>query len=99
MNNAWRLMFLLAAACLGTVSTGAAPADLVVRGANVITVDTNRPRAKGFAVTDGKFVMIGGGAELEKFVGPKTTVLDLPDKTVVPGFIDAHAHPGPQYLE
>src|SRR4030095_3167574 len=48
---------------------------------------------------DGKFVMVGSGAEVEKFIGPKTTVLELAGKTVVPGFIDAHAHPNPEYPE
>ena len=34
-----------------------------------------------------------------KFLCPKTRVLDLDGKTVVPGFIDAHAHPRPIYDE
>ena len=33
----------------------AAPAEMVVRKANVITVDTNQPRAQAFAVADGKW--------------------------------------------
>jgi predicted amidohydrolase YtcJ len=94
-----RWTFLVALAWLDPLSAGGAPADLVVRGANIMTLDTNRTRAQGFAVVDGKFVMVGGDAGLEKFIGPKTTVLDLTGKTVVPGFIDAHAHPNPEYPE
>src|SRR5688572_16985294 len=93
----WQLA--LAVAWLGNTVAGGAPAELVVRGANVITVDTNRPRAEGFAVAAGKFVMVGSDAAVENFIGPKTTMLDLAGKTVVPGFIDAHAHPSPQYPE
>lgn len=77
----------------------AAPAETVVRKANVITVDTNQPRAQAFAVADGKFVFVGNEDAVERFIGPKTRVLDLTSKTVVPGFIDAHAHPGPEYPE
>lgn len=77
----------------------AAPAEMVVRKANVITVDTNQPRAQAFAVADGKFLFVGNDDAVERFIGPETRVLDLAGKTVVPGFIDAHAHPGPEYPE
>jgi predicted amidohydrolase YtcJ len=77
----------------------AAPAEMVVRKANVMTVDTNQPRAQAFAVADGKFVFVGHDEAVERFIGPNTRVLDLPGKTVVPGFIDAHAHPGSEYPE
>lgn len=76
-----------------------APAELVVRHANVITVDTNRPRAEAFAVVDGKFVAVGTDGTIQPLIGANTRVLDLVGKTVVPGFIDAHAHPGPEYPE
>lgn len=99
MNNGLRWTFLVAGAWVGMAVAGGAPADLVVRAANVITVETNKPRAEAFAVAGGKFVMVGSNAELEKLIGPKTTVLELAGKTVVPGFIDAHAHPNPEYPE
>ena len=80
-------------------SAAAAPAELVVRRANVITVTTNQPRAQAFAVVDGKFVFVGDDTAVERFIGPETRVLDLSGRTVAPGFIDAHAHPGPEFPE
>jgi len=77
----------------------AALADMVVRKANVITMDTNQPRAQAFAVADGRFVFVGNDDAVERFIGPKTLVLELTGKTVTPGFIDAHAHPGPEFPE
>lgn len=77
----------------------AEPADLVIRQANVLTVDAQQPKAAAFAVREGKFVAVGSEEMLKPFVGPNTKVLDLSGKTVVPGFIDAHAHPGPIYPE
>src|SRR6185503_12906258 len=77
----------------------AAPAEMVVRKANVITGDTNQPRAQAFAVADGRFVFVGNDDAVERFIGPRTHVLNLAGKTIVPGFIDAHAHPGPEYPE
>jgi predicted amidohydrolase YtcJ len=94
-----RLLASLASIFIIANSAVAAPAEMVVRRATVITVDTNQPRAQAFAVADGKFVFVGDDAAVEQFIGPETRVLDLNGKTVVPGFIDAHAHPGPEYPE
>ena len=96
--NTLRILLLLMGLAHVCVAL-AAPAELVVRRANVLTVDTNRPRAQAFAVADGKFVAVGSNEAMKPFIGPNTRVLDLVGKTVVPGFIDAHAHPGPEYSE
>src|SRR3954470_5288947 len=91
-------VFELLILAASSVSVSAAqPADLVVQHANVITIDTNAPRADAFAVTDGKFVAVSSDAEMKKWIGPDTKVLDLKSKTVVPGFIDAHLHPQAVY--
>ena len=84
---------------LARASSVAAPADLVVRHANVVTMDAAAPRAQAFAVTGEQFVMVGDEASVSALIGPSTRVLELRGKTVVPGFIDAHAHPGPEYPE
>jgi len=76
-----------------------APAELVVRRANIITADANLPRAQAFAVADGKFVAVGDNELVTPLIGESTRVFDLAGKTIVPGFINAHAHPGPEYPE
>jgi hypothetical protein len=70
----------------------AEPADLVLKDAVVHTVDVKRPRAEAVAVRGGRVVAVGSNAEVQALVGPKTRVLDLKGRTVVPGFEDAHAH-------
>jgi len=75
------------------------PADLIVLNANVLTMDAKLSAAEAFAVRSGKFASIGSNANIKLLAGPKTRVLDLAGKTVVPGFIDAHAHPRPIYDE
>lgn len=77
----------------------ASPAELVARGAHVITVDPDRPRAEAFAVACGKFLAVGSDAEMASFIGPATRILNLAGKTVLPGFNDAHLHPVPTYPE
>jgi predicted amidohydrolase YtcJ len=82
-----------AAPARGEPTVHVEPADLVVLGATVITVDPVRPDASAFAVSAGRFVAVGSDADVEPFVGPATTVLKLAGKTITPGFIDAHLHP------
>jgi predicted amidohydrolase YtcJ len=65
--------------------------DLALRGANIITMNPQQPRADALAVRDGRIVAVGPWDD----VVPHTegmTVLDLAGKTVLPGFIDTHAH-------
>ncbi len=72
-------------------------ADLVVVNASVITVDYENPRAEAFAVKSDKFIAVGTNSQIKKLIGEDTIVLDARGKTVTPGFIDAHLHPGPVY--
>jgi predicted amidohydrolase YtcJ len=74
----------------GTCASEAA--DLVLKNAVVHTVDARKPRAEAVAVRGNRIVALGSTADLQAFVGPKTRVLDLRGRTVVPGFDDSHAH-------
>ena len=67
-------------------------ADAIIKNANVITVNPRRPRAQSVAIRDGKFIAVGRNQDVATLQGPRTRVLDLKDKTVLPGFIDAHIH-------
>jgi len=69
-----------------------APADLVLQNAIVHTVDARRPRAEAVAVRGNRIVAVGTTADVAALVGPKTRLLDLRGRTVVPGFNDSHAH-------
>jgi hypothetical protein len=64
----------------------AAPADLIIRDAHIVTVDPRFSIAHAAAVRDGKFIAVGGDAEVMKTAGPNTSVVDLHGKTVLPGF-------------
>jgi predicted amidohydrolase YtcJ len=67
--------------------------ELVLYRANMITIDPRQPRARAVAIADGRFVAVGDDEEVRALAGPWTTQVDLGGRTVVPGFIDAHAHP------
>src|SRR5947209_9045730 len=68
------------------------PADLVLKNANIYTVDDRKPHAQAAAVKGDKIVFVGSDAEVQPYVGPATRVLDLKGATVVPGLTDAHYH-------
>jgi predicted amidohydrolase YtcJ len=80
-------------------SRSASDADLVVINAKVYTVDERRPKAEAFAVKDGRFIAVGGNADIRALAGKRTKTLDAAGMTVVPGFNDSHNHaPGNELL-
>ncbi|HET9317454.1 MAG TPA: amidohydrolase family protein, partial [Vicinamibacteria bacterium] len=68
------------------------PADLVLAGGTVITLDDARPRATAVAVRDGRIVAVGGEEDVRALRGPRTHTVDLAGGSVVPGLADAHVH-------
>jgi predicted amidohydrolase YtcJ len=68
------------------------PADLVLVGGHVVTVDRSFSIAEAVAIADGRFAAVGTSAAIRKLAGPATTVIDLRGQTVVPGLADDHLH-------
>ena len=68
-------------------------ADIVLRGGAVHTVDDARPRAKAIAIRAGRIAAVGADREVGGLIGPRTRVIELRGRTVLPGFQDAHVHP------
>jgi predicted amidohydrolase YtcJ len=68
-------------------------ADLVLTGGHVHTVDPAAPRAEAVAVRGERIVAVGSAADIGAFVGPRTRVVDLAGRLLLPGFQDAHVHP------
>jgi imidazolonepropionase len=81
-------------------------ASLIVRARTIVTCDTGAAQCGvGFdalgrlddgamLVEGGAIAAVGGRADVERAArGRDVEELDLPDCTIVPGFVDAHAHP------
>lgn len=66
-------------------------ADLIITNADIYTMDESYPIAESMAVKNGKVIAFDQHAE--KLKGPSTKLLNLYKKTVLPGFIESHAHP------
>jgi predicted amidohydrolase YtcJ len=69
------------------------PADLVILGARIATMDPARSWASALAVRDGRIVAVGTDAAIRPLADSRTRVIQGRGRTVVPGFGDAHVHP------
>jgi predicted amidohydrolase YtcJ len=67
-------------------------ADLVFTGGRVWTVDTALPEAEAVAVRGDSIVAVGKDASVRSLIGPRTTVVPLHGRLMLPGFIDDHTH-------
>jgi predicted amidohydrolase YtcJ len=59
-------------------------------GGQVLTMDAARPRAEALVLDGDRIVAVGPAGIVAGYPGART--VDLHGRTVVPGFIDAHAH-------
>ncbi|MFF3033633.1 amidohydrolase [Streptomyces rubiginosohelvolus] len=67
--------------------------DLIFTGGPVLTMDPARPRAEALAVSGGKIRAVGDRARVTALRGPRTEVVDLAGRALLPGFVEAHGHP------
>ena len=84
-------MSTLAAVLL--LALAADPADLIVHHAKVVTVDSQFRIAEALAVRGERIVAVGEDEDILKLAGPKTKILDVEGRTVLPGLMDSHTHP------
>ena len=68
------------------------PADLVLMGGRIVTMDADYPEATSLAARDGKLIAVGTDREIDRFIGADTEVIDLGGMLAVPGLIEGHAH-------
>ena len=68
------------------------PADLVLRGGKVVTVDESNPEGQAIAMKDGRVLAVGSDSEIDTYVGAGTRVIDLGGALAIPGFIEGHGH-------
>lgn len=86
------LAAVLSAACASEPADTQEPADLVLRGGVVATVDGDNAMAEAVAVRGAWIVAVGSDEEVEPFVGDDTEVIELDGRFAMPGFIEGHGH-------
>jgi predicted amidohydrolase YtcJ len=92
-----RLLQTIFAAGLLAMSTPSArtaesPADAVFLDGRIITLDARERIAEALAVRGGRIVAVGSTAEISGLTGPRSEVIRLGGRTVLPGFIESHCH-------
>ncbi len=66
--------------------------DLILRRGLFNTLDRANPAASAVAITDGRFTAVGREEDIVPLAGPKTKLIDLHGRRVLPGLIDNHLH-------
>jgi hypothetical protein len=56
------------------------------------TLDRGNPVAEAVAISDGRFTHVGTTEEILRLAGPRTRLVDLNGRCVLPGLIDNHLH-------
>ena len=70
------------------------PADTVMRNGYVYTVDGQNSVQQAIAISGGKIIYVGNDAGVDGYIGKQTQLIDLAGRMLMPGFVDAHMHPG-----
>ena len=76
-----------------TVDVRVAP-DRVFLNGKIVTMDSDESIAEALAVKGDRIIDVGSTKDIGSLVGVATEVVDLGGRTLLPGFIDTHSHPG-----
>jgi predicted amidohydrolase YtcJ len=68
------------------------PADLILQNGPIHTMAGGAGPERAVAVGGGRILAVGSPDALSGLRGPRTRIVDLEGRSVVPGFIDAHGH-------
>ncbi|MEP6831448.1 MAG: amidohydrolase [Rhizomicrobium sp.] len=84
----------ISAVMLAALPGMAAPqrADTVYVNGKIFTADARDRVVQGFAVSGNRFLAVGGNADVRKFIGKGTMVVDLKGHFISPGLTDDHFH-------
>ncbi len=82
------VMTLMLLDCCTTIS----PADLIIRGGRIYTMDPGNPKVEAVAIRGERIVYAGMESGVARFKDSKTRIIDLDGNVAYPGLVDAHAH-------
>ena len=87
-----RLLIVVFAFSLLACAPAEEPADIVLQGGKIVTMDPTHPEAEAVAARGQKIVAVGSNEEIARFIGPDTEVIDLGGAFATPGLIEGHGH-------
>ncbi len=86
------LLFTLYVALPLASPPGLSPPDIILFNGTVLTMEAERPEAEAVAVAGDRIVAVGTDDEVLALRTDGTLTVDLAGRTLLPGFIDSHAH-------
>ena len=91
--TAWLILLISYVAMNGCTSAEETlPADLVISGGVIYTMDDAAPRVQAVAVRGEKIVFAGDEEGALAYTGDQTRRIDLQGKTMTPGWVEGHGH-------
>jgi predicted amidohydrolase YtcJ len=87
-----KLAAVATCAFCATVASASDHADRIWSGGPILTMNDAALRAEAVAERGGRILAVGAMADVMKTRGPKTEVIDLKGRALLPGFIDGHGH-------
>ena len=76
----------------GFVLESQSAADTIFVGENIVTMDASGREVEAVAVRGSLIAAVGRLDEVMTLEGDQTKIIDLGDRALLPGFIDAHGH-------
>jgi predicted amidohydrolase YtcJ len=92
MPRSLAVKILLTGALLASTAAHAQSADRIWSGGPILTMNDKAMRAEAVAVAGGKIIAVGSRADVMKTRGPRTEMVNLQGRALVPGFLDPHGH-------
>jgi predicted amidohydrolase YtcJ len=77
---------------LGSVNNTSVQIDLAIVNGKIWTENPNQPHAEALAITASRISAVGDSKTILNMAGPRTRIIDVQGRRIVPGFNDAHLH-------
>ena len=75
---------------LSAIGARAQSADTILVNGKIVTEDLLGHVREAVAIADSEILATGSNAEIRKLAGPKTHIVELGGRTVIPGLIHSH---------
>src|SRR5437016_4506519 len=83
---------LLATLCTATGLILAQAPDMILYNGRIFTSDPQQLRVDALAIRGDRIFAVGTSDSMRLLAGAQTRLIDVSDRTVIPGFNDAHWH-------
>lgn len=74
------------------MSANATSADLILKNGRIATQDQQRSVVEAVAIKEGRFIAVGTEKDVMAYRSDQTQVIDLNQRTAIPGLNDSHIH-------